>query len=378
MKKGAITLAITVAIASLGLWAGQASAKEVVVRKGDTLWDLARQHHTTVNNLFKFNNLQSSIIYPGQVLQTEYLYTVVKGDTLWDISRAFGITVAELKERNNLTSDLIIVGQVLTIPNANTEHINQQVVKRASLAHKQKNLNVTNQDTPVEVQSQKAEEQPAKTEESNKKSTTQSVEKSEEQTESAKIPPVEKPVKQTESAKTQSAEKPVKQTESAKTQSAEKPVKQTESAKTQSAEKTVKQAESPKSQSADEPKQETERVETKAASQPNEQLKEAEKTVVEAGDTISVEATAYTVESAGGNGITTIGIDLNKNPDAKVISVDPNVIPLGTKVYVEGYGHAIAGDTGSAIKGNKIDVYLPTEEEALNWGRRTVNVTILE
>ncbi len=363
MKKGAITLAITVAIASLGLWAGQASAKEVVVRKGDTLWDLARQHHTTVNNLFKFNNLQSSIIYPGQVLQTEYLYTVVKGDTLWDISRAFGITVAELKERNNLTSDLIIVGQVLTIPNANTEHINQQVVKRASLAHKQKNLNVTNQDTPVEVQSQKAEEQPAKAEESNKKSTTQSVEKSEEQTESAKIPPVEKPVKQTESAKTQSAEKPVKQTESAKTQSAEK---------------TVKQAESPKSQSADEPKQETERVETKAASQPNEQLKEAEKTVVEAGDTISVEATAYTVESAGGNGITTIGIDLNKNPDAKVISVDPNVIPLGTKVYVEGYGHAIAGDTGSAIKGNKIDVYLPTEEEALNWGRRTVNVTILE
>jgi 3D (Asp-Asp-Asp) domain-containing protein/LysM repeat protein len=333
MKKGAITLAITVAIASLGLWAGQASAKEVVVRKGDTLWDLARQHHTTVNNLFKFNNLQSSIIYPGQVLQTEYLYTVVKGDTLWDISRAFGITVAELKERNNLTYDLIIVGQVLTIPNANTEHINQQVVKRASLAHKQKNLNVTNQDTPVEVQSQKAEEQPAKAEESNKKSTTQSVEKSEEQTESAK---------------------------------------------TQSAEKSVKQAESPKTQSADEPKQQTERVETKAAIQPNEQSKEAEKTVVEAGDTRSVEATAYTVESAGGNGITTIGIDLNKNPDAKVISVDPNVIPLGTKVYVEGYGHAIAGDTGSAIKGNKIDVYLPTEEEALNWGRRTVNVTILE
>lgn len=348
MKKGAITLAITVAIASLGLWAGQASAKEVVVRKGDTLWDLARQHHTTVNNLFKFNNLQSSIIYPGQVLQTEYLYTVVKGDTLWDISRAFGITVAELKERNNLTSDLIIVGQVLTIPNANTEHINQQVVKRASLAHKQKNLNVTNQDTPVEVQSQKAEEQPAKAEESNKKSTTQSVEKSEEQTESAKIPPVEKPVKQTESAKTQSAEK------------------------------SVKQAESPKTQSAEQPKQQTERVETKAAIQPNEQSKEAEKMVVEAGDTISVEATAYTVESAGGNGITTIGIDLNKNPDAKVISVDPNVIPLGTKVYVEGYGHAIAGDTGSAIKGNKIDVYLPTEEEALNWGRRTVNVTILE
>jgi len=39
---------------------------------------------------------------------------------------------------------------------------------------------------------------------------------------------------------------------------------------------------------------------------------------------------------------------------AKVIEVDPSFIPLGSKVYVEGYGEAIAGDTGGAIKGNKI------------------------
>ena len=120
MKKGAITLAITVAIASLGLWAGQASAKEVVVRKGDTLWDLARQHHTTVNNLFKFNNLQSSIIYPGQVLQTEYLYTVVKGDTLWDISESYYKTpwkYPKIADYNKIKNpDLIISGTDILIP----------------------------------------------------------------------------------------------------------------------------------------------------------------------------------------------------------------------------------------------------------------------
>ncbi|WP_407058302.1 3D domain-containing protein [Tigheibacillus jepli] len=52
------------------------------------------------------------------------------------------------------------------------------------------------------------------------------------------------------------------------------------------------------------------------------------------------------------------------------------MISLGTEVYVEGYGHAIAGDTGSAIKGNKIDIYFPNEAQARNWGTRTVDITI--
>ncbi len=60
------------------------------------------------------------------------------------------------------------------------------------------------------------------------------------------------------------------------------------------------------------------------------------------------------------------------------IAVDPTIIPLGTKVYVSGYGYAIAEDTGSAIIGNIIDVYLPTDAEASAWGRRTVTVTILK
>lgn len=90
----------------------------------------------------------------------------------------------------------------------------------------------------------------------------------------------------------------------------------------------------------------------------------------------TVTATAYTVESAGGSGITATGINLKSNPDKKVIAVDPSVIPLGSVVYVEGYGYAIAGDTGGAIKGKKIDVHVPTAEAAKNWGVRTVNVTI--
>ncbi|KAB7706623.1 LysM peptidoglycan-binding domain-containing protein [Bacillus aerolatus] len=95
------------------------------------------------------------------------------------------------------------------------------------------------------------------------------------------------------------------------------------------------------------------------------------------GKTISVSATAYTAQCAGCSGITATGINLNNDRNAKVIAVDPNVIPLGSKVYVEGYGTAVAGDTGGAIKGNKIDLHVPTKDQALDWGRRTVNVTIL-
>lgn len=96
------------------------------------------------------------------------------------------------------------------------------------------------------------------------------------------------------------------------------------------------------------------------------------------GKTITVTATAYTAKCAGCSGITATGFDLNQNSNAKVIAVDPNVIPLGSKVYVEGYGEAIAADTGGAIKGNKIDVHVPTKDEAYNWGIRNVNVTIID
>jgi 3D (Asp-Asp-Asp) domain-containing protein len=61
-----------------------------------------------------------------------------------------------------------------------------------------------------------------------------------------------------------------------------------------------------------------------------------------------------------------------------VVAVDPRVIPLGTKLYVEGYGYAIAGDRGRAIKGNRIDLGFATVREALNFGTKSVIVHVLE
>jgi len=92
---------------------------------------------------------------------------------------------------------------------------------------------------------------------------------------------------------------------------------------------------------------------------------------------ITMEATAYTANCTGCSGITRTGINLKANPNQKVIAVDPNIIPLGTKVYVEGYGTAIAGDTGGDIKGNRIDLFIPNRQDALNFGRRQVTVTVI-
>jgi resuscitation-promoting factor RpfB len=98
-----------------------------------------------------------------------------------------------------------------------------------------------------------------------------------------------------------------------------------------------------------------------------------------AGETFEVVATAYTALcDSGCTGITATGINLLENPDMKVIAVDPRVIPLGTRVFVEGYGYAIAGDTGGAIKGYKIDLYVKTKDEARKFGRQTVKITILK
>ncbi|EJQ34750.1 MULTISPECIES: 3D domain-containing protein [Bacillus] len=102
------------------------------------------------------------------------------------------------------------------------------------------------------------------------------------------------------------------------------------------------------------------------------------------GKEIYVEATAYTADP-GENGyapgqqvFSAWGhYNLTANPGMKLIAVDPNVIPLGKTVNVEGYGVAIAADTGGAIKGNRIDVLMPDKGSSSQWGRKIVKVTIL-
>lgn len=94
---------------------------------------------------------------------------------------------------------------------------------------------------------------------------------------------------------------------------------------------------------------------------------------VSASKSITVNATAYS-----GDGITASGTATMRNASGySTIAVDPRVIPLGSRVYVEGYGYAVADDTGGAIKGNRIDVFFPSESEAQSWGVRSVTVYIL-
>ena len=109
----------------------------------------------------------------------------------------------------------------------------------------------------------------------------------------------------------------------------------------------------------------------------NTQPSTSQSTQPSSGKTLTVTATAYTPNCAGCSGVTATGINVKSNPNMKVIAVDPRVIPLGSKVWVEGYGTAIAGDTGGAIKGNRIDLLMPNNSQANSWGVRTVTIKVL-
>jgi len=91
------------------------------------------------------------------------------------------------------------------------------------------------------------------------------------------------------------------------------------------------------------------------------------------GKQLTVTATGYSSGDPGVTDRTATGARATYG----VIAVDPSVIPLGTRVYIPGYGNAVAADTGGAIRGNKIDLCFDSRTEALAWGRRTVTITIL-
>jgi peptidoglycan DL-endopeptidase CwlO len=85
------------------------------------------------------------------------------------------------------------------------------------------------------------------------------------------------------------------------------------------------------------------------------------------GTKMTVSSTGYCL-----TGTTATGIPVSWG----VVAVDPSVIPLGTKMFVPGYGEGVAADTGSAVKGAMIDLWFPSCAEALGWGRKTVTITI--
>lgn len=92
------------------------------------------------------------------------------------------------------------------------------------------------------------------------------------------------------------------------------------------------------------------------------------------GETLTVEATAYSTNQPSMSNLTYTEINLDVNPN--VVAVDPNFIKLGSTVYIEGYGTFIAGDTGSDIVGNRIDVHMTNLDNAIAFGRKTLEVTV--
>lgn len=82
---------------------------------------------------------------------------------------------------------------------------------------------------------------------------------------------------------------------------------------------------------------------------------------------LRVDAVAYHLP-----GRTALGVPVGRG----VVAVDPKLIPLGTRLYVPGYGRAIAADVGIAIKGKIIDLWMPNDAAARKWGRKSVTITV--
>lgn len=100
---------------------------EYVVQKGDTLYSIARKFNTSVDNLKSLNNITTDSLAIGQIFKipgeesiTDNTYTVKKGDSLYSIARTYGTTVDKLKDINNLTSNNLSIGQVLKLPSGDT------------------------------------------------------------------------------------------------------------------------------------------------------------------------------------------------------------------------------------------------------------------
>ncbi|MED0940059.1 cell wall-binding protein EntC [Bacillus mobilis] len=180
-----------------------------------------------------------------------------------------------------------------------------------------------------------------------------------------------------EAAKAREAAKAQEAAEAQAAAKAQEAAKAREAAKAQEA---AEAREAAKAQEAAEAR-EAAKAQKPATQQPV--AKETETSAPSSSRELQVVATAYTADplengyKAGDQVKSALGHNLTANPNMKLIAVDPSVIPLGSKVWVEGYGVAIAGDTGGAIKGHKIDVLMPDKGTSSNWGRKTVTVKVL-
>ncbi|MED4615184.1 LysM peptidoglycan-binding domain-containing protein [Priestia megaterium] len=332
MKKFIFTLGTTAILSAGFVGAASASTSGTYhVEKGDTLWKVAQKHSVSVDELKDANNLTSNIIYPNQELNVatikEMTHKVQQGNTLWSISQQYGVTVDQIKEWNGLKSDLIYPGEQLKIqsPNGQAQQSSPSVAQAAPEA----------QQAQAPAEQTQEEQQQAQAEQAQK-------EQQQAQAEQAQ--------KEQQQAQAEQAQKEQQQAQ------AEQAQKEQQQAQAEQAQKEQQQAQAEQAQKEQQP--------AESSQQAN-------------GKSMTVEATAYTANCAGCSGTTATGVDLKANPNQKVIAVDPSVIPLGSKVYVEGYGEAVAADTGGAIKGNRIDVFVPSEGDAQQFGRKSVKITVM-
>ncbi|MGF9888048.1 LysM peptidoglycan-binding domain-containing protein [Priestia megaterium] len=345
MKKHIFTLGAT-ALVSIGIAdAASADTDTHKVKAGETLFSISQQHNVTVEDLKKWNGLSSTLIYANQTLQigststdssssstpittsSNHTYTVKSGDTLYRIAKNNGTSVQQLKEWNNLSSHLIYVNQVLKISGTGT-------VSSSPSAPVQEKTNET-QASPAPSNSKSYKVQPGDTMWSVAQRHGISISQ----------------LKQWNNLSSNTIY-----------------INQVLQVGGQAAAQAKPSTPSPAGPS-------TPATSAPSTSTPAPAPAQESKSV---SKEITVEATAYTAYCAGCSGITATGIDLRSNPNRKVIAVDPRVIPLGSRVYVEGYGEAIAGDTGGAIKGTRVDLFMASQSSALNWGRKTVKLQILD
>ena len=91
------------------------------VKKGDSLYSIAKKYNTSTSKIISLNNLKNSLLSIGQVLKipddsnSDIVYIVKKGDSLYSISKEYNISVDDIKKKNNLKSNGLSVGQQLDI-----------------------------------------------------------------------------------------------------------------------------------------------------------------------------------------------------------------------------------------------------------------------
>jgi len=272
--------------------------------------------------------------------------TVQKGDTLWDLSRANNTSVENIQKLNNITTNLIHPGDVLTIAQQK-----QYTVKQSDTLWK---IALDHQVTVSQI-------------------------KEWNQLQTDLIHPGLKLFifdgLKTSTAVTEKTIMPSAHESKGTTTSVAAPSTNNTTSKDRTPEATAPSTS--KTASKVHTPETNDPSTSNSASKHRTPEVNAPSTSNSASKEITVKASAYTASCEGCTGITATGINLKTNPNAKVISVDPAIIPLGSKVYVEGYGEAIAGDTGGAIKGNRIDVFVPSQQDAINFGVKQLKVTIL-